>query len=141
MIFIFQYIELLKEIYEKVEDVELAVAGLLETKVNGTLAGPTFLCILLEQFHRTRVGDRFFYENGKGFTPSKYNYITISILSGCFVLQNLLPYDESYLATGLQQPITASDCTIYVCRRPVAKFVIWGGNLILHIILASPSRK
>lgn len=36
----------------------------MESHVNGALAGPTFLCILTEQFFRTRVGDRFFFENG-----------------------------------------------------------------------------
>lgn len=29
------------------------------------MAGPTFLCILTEQFYRTRVGDRYFFERGE----------------------------------------------------------------------------
>jgi peroxidase len=48
------------------EDVDLTVGGSLEQHVNGALAGPTFLCILTEQFYRTRVGDRFFFERGDG---------------------------------------------------------------------------
>lgn len=54
----------LRQVYASHEDVDLTVGGSVETHVAGTLAGPTFLCILTEQFYRTRVGDRFFYENG-----------------------------------------------------------------------------
>lgn len=58
--------------YEDVDDVDVYVGGSLEAHVAGTLAGPTFLCILTEQFYRSRVGDRYFYENGdkhSGFKP------------------------------------------------------------------------
>lgn len=56
--------ENLKTLYTSPEDVDLTVGGSLESHVAGALAGPTFLCILTEQFYRTRVGDRFFYERG-----------------------------------------------------------------------------
>lgn len=61
----------MESIYESPDDVDLTVGGSLEKLVPGTLAGPTFLCILTEQFYRTRVGDRFWFENGNpdtGFT-------------------------------------------------------------------------
>lgn len=61
----------LATLYETPDDVDLTVGGALEAHVPGTLAGPTFLCILTEQFYRTRVGDRYFFENGDndtGFT-------------------------------------------------------------------------
>ena len=61
----------MKSLYVSPEDVDLTVGGSLEAHVAGALAGPTFLCILTEQFYRTRVGDRFFYERGDkeiGFT-------------------------------------------------------------------------
>ncbi|SPP83193.1 peroxidase [Drosophila guanche] len=67
-------IEKLKSLYHSHEDVDLTVGGSLEAHVSGALAGPTFLCILTEQFYRTRVGDRFFFENGDkitGFTPDQ----------------------------------------------------------------------
>lgn len=55
--------ERLATLYEHPDDVDLTVGGSLEAIVPGTLAGPTFLCILTEQFYRTRVGDRFWFEN------------------------------------------------------------------------------
>jgi len=42
----------------------LTVGGSLERHVNGTLAGPTFLCILTRQFQQTRIGDRYWFETG-----------------------------------------------------------------------------
>lgn len=66
-----QNVQKLATLFENPDDVDLTVGGSLEAHVPGTLAGPTFLCILTEQFYRTRAGDRFFYENGSpdtGFT-------------------------------------------------------------------------
>lgn len=59
-----QSIENLRSLYVSHEDVDLTVGGSLEAHVAGALAGPTFLCILTEQFYRTRVGDRYFFERG-----------------------------------------------------------------------------
>ncbi|KAH8330422.1 hypothetical protein KR067_002262 [Drosophila pandora] len=67
-------LEKLKSLYDSHDDVDLTVGASLEAHVAGALAGPTFLCILTEQFYRTRVGDRFFFENGDkltGFTPDQ----------------------------------------------------------------------
>jgi len=52
----------LQAIYDKVEDVDLFVGGLLETAEEGIL-GPTFLCLVGDQFQRLKTGDRFWYEN------------------------------------------------------------------------------
>nr|UCR61002.1 peroxidase [Aphelinus asychis] len=57
-------IQKLSQLYETPDDVDLTVGGSLERHVPGTLAGPTFLNILSEQFWRTRVGDRFWFETG-----------------------------------------------------------------------------
>lgn len=66
----------LQKLYVSVDDVDVTVGGSLEAHVEGTLAGPTFLCILTEQFYRTRVGDRFFFERGdKEISFSRSNVI------------------------------------------------------------------
>ncbi|XP_052871136.1 peroxidase-like [Anopheles cruzii] len=70
--------KLLRSVYASVDDVELTVAGLFEKHVPGTQVGETFRCILKEQFHRTRVGDRFFFETSDpvvGFNRKQFKQL------------------------------------------------------------------
>ncbi|WP_107669977.1 peroxidase family protein [Cyanothece sp. BG0011] len=50
-------------VYNSLDEVDLWIAGLAEKKVNGGLLGETFSHILIDQFTRSRDGDRFFYLN------------------------------------------------------------------------------
>lgn len=85
LLLIQQNMEVLRTLYESPLDVELVVAGSLEHNVPGAQAGPTFLCIITEQFYRTRVGDRYFFENGAdpdvAFTPSKFNLVRLKFIN------------------------------------------------------------
>ncbi|GLV44154.1 Peroxidase [Carabus blaptoides fortunei] len=77
-------VEKLARLYESPDDVDLTVGGSLEKVIPGTLAGPTFLCILTEQFYRTRAGDRYWFENGYSgapFTIEQLNEIRKSSIS------------------------------------------------------------
>nr|CAJ2313429.1 Peroxidase [Metisa plana] len=79
-------VEILKSLYEDVDDLDLAVAGTLEPHVSGTNAGATYICIIGENFKRARKGDRFYYEScaeGK-FTTDQLKEIRKSSVSRLF---------------------------------------------------------
>lgn len=62
-------IDQLRSVYAHPADVDLFVGGLLEKPAFGAIVGPTFQCIIIQQFMELRYGDRFFYDNG-GMTHS-----------------------------------------------------------------------
>ncbi|CAK9817115.1 Chorion peroxidase [Anthophora quadrimaculata] len=67
-----------KLVYSSVEDIDLFSAGLAELSVKGGLVGPTFACIIGQQFNHLRKGDRFWYENSQqegSFTPGQLQQI------------------------------------------------------------------
>ena len=55
-------IERLQATYSSPGDVDLWVGGMLERHAPSAKVGPTFLCVIADQFRRLRDGDRFFYE-------------------------------------------------------------------------------
>ncbi len=74
----FQSIQRLSRLYNNVDEVDLFVAGVAERSVPGALLGPTFICLVGDQFSRLRRGDRFFYEEAK--QPSSFSS---GIYKGC----------------------------------------------------------
>lgn len=54
------------------DEVDPFVGGISEKPVAGAILGPTFLCLVGDQFSRLRRGDRFFYEEKTArFTEGK----------------------------------------------------------------------
>ncbi|XP_055956012.1 peroxidase-like protein 3, partial [Patella vulgata] len=71
-------------VYRHVDDVDLFTGGINEVPVSGGLAGPTFGCIISEQFKAIKYGDRYWYENpdlSVGFTPNQLQQIKNVTLS------------------------------------------------------------
>ncbi|XP_037084821.1 peroxidase-like [Pollicipes pollicipes] len=62
-------IDQLRSLYDDPQDVDLFIGGLAERRAAGAQVGPTFQCLIGQQFFDVRFGDRFFYDNG-GFPHS-----------------------------------------------------------------------
>lgn len=55
-------------------DIDLYIGGLAEKPLYDARVGPTFSCILADQFIRLKLGDRFWFQNYEaGFTDGKLN--------------------------------------------------------------------
>ena len=61
----------LRKTYQNVDDIDLFVGGLAERALSGAVVGPTFGCLLGQQFQILKKGDRFWYENN--IPPSAYS--------------------------------------------------------------------
>lgn len=73
-----------RSVYSSVEDIDLFTGGIAEKSVKGGLVGPTFACIIGQQFNNLRRGDRFWYENSReenGFTAGQLQQIRRVTLS------------------------------------------------------------
>lgn len=74
----FQMVRKLRTIYSHPNDVDLIVGGMAERPADDSMVGPTFRCLIYEQFTRSRRTDRYFYDSATQpdpFTPGKRNFI------------------------------------------------------------------
>jgi len=72
------------KVYRSWNDIELLTGALFEKHEDDAMVGPTMRCIIREQFIRTRIADRYFYDLPKVFDECKYNCMVCpSILKLC----------------------------------------------------------
>ncbi|XP_057375639.1 peroxidase-like [Daphnia carinata] len=57
-------VERFELLYDTVDDIDLFIGGISESKVEGASVGPTFQCMVADQFLRLKRGDRYFYDLG-----------------------------------------------------------------------------
>ncbi|KAF0303786.1 Chorion peroxidase [Amphibalanus amphitrite] len=75
----------LMRVYQDVADVDLFIGGLAEAAADDALVGPTFRCVIAQQFFGLRYGDRFFYDNGgmvHSFTPRQLQELRKASFAG-----------------------------------------------------------
>ncbi len=93
-------------VYNSLDEVDLWIAGLAEKKVNGGLLGETFSHILIDQFTRTRDGDRFFYLNDLAhlniLDPTLETVTLSSIIRRNSSIDNI--QDNAFLAASVPEP-------------------------------------
>ncbi|CAJ0588530.1 unnamed protein product [Cylicocyclus nassatus] len=65
----------LRQLYGHPANIDLWVGGIAEKRLPDALFGPTFACIIGDQFRRLRDGDRFWYENDGVFTKLQLQQI------------------------------------------------------------------
>ena len=53
-----EQINKLASVYKHVDDIDLYIAGLMETPVSGSLLGPTFSCIIADQVSHQKFQDK-----------------------------------------------------------------------------------
>ncbi|XP_068429738.1 eosinophil peroxidase-like [Clinocottus analis] len=63
----------LLDLYRTPDNIDAWMGGLSEPFVRGGRTGPLFACLITTQFQRTRMGDRFWWENTGVFTEDQRN--------------------------------------------------------------------
>ena len=87
-----EIIGLLRSVYNHQDDIDLVVGGLAERPLSGAVVGPTFGCLLGQQFQILKKGDRFWYENNippSAFTKGRLRQGDCQDSGGYIILTSL----------------------------------------------------
>uniref|UniRef100_A0A915PIU6 Ig-like domain-containing protein n=1 Tax=Setaria digitata TaxID=48799 RepID=A0A915PIU6_9BILA len=106
-----EIIHKLKGLYGHPGNIDLFAGGIVEERINGSLVGPTFSCIIAEQFRRIRDGDRFWYEKVDVFNEVQREEIKKASLARiiCDNADNITKVqDDVFLFVGKQPQLYRS---------------------------------
>ncbi|KAG8182836.1 hypothetical protein JTE90_000443 [Oedothorax gibbosus] len=105
---------LLERLYESVHDIDVYSAGLAEYHVKGGFVGPTFAAVLVDQFKRSKFGDRYWFEHeGQAGSFSTDQLLEIKnatlarILCETTKIQNI--QKEVFLPPSATNPVVSCD--------------------------------
>lgn len=92
-------LKIISSIYKSVEEIDLYTGALSEYPIENGLLGPTFTCLIADQFFRLKFGDRFWYETDKkpqAFSEEQLTEIRKTSLAGILCensdnLENVTP--------------------------------------------------
>ena len=85
-------VDAFEKLYKNPNDIDLFPAGISEILVRGKSVGPTFACLIRDQFARARDGDRFFYKKRGVFTSTQLRAIQKVTMASvlCANLKNIV---------------------------------------------------
>lgn len=124
------YIDLLKNVYDSVDDIDLYIGGALEsfTSVNTVLVGRTFGCIIGEQYRHTMGGDAYYYTHKT--SPYPFTDAQLETISG-FVMNNLVCSTSGLTSIQAAWPYVDSEantkvpCSLFETMNLTAWKDIW----------------
>lgn len=120
--FALQSILILQSTYASANDVDLIVGLLLEVKIGLTM-GPVTRCIVAEQLHRSKNGNRFFYSlpnGGNPFSEKQLNSIHKITFADVLCLTTALASvpDQAFVQLSFMNPLVK-------CTNKTVDFSLW----------------
>lgn len=107
----------LKDVYRKVNLIDVLIGVTAEDKVGGTSFGRTTSNVVIDQFKRTRDGDRFFYQSTflRGLLSHKERQNLETVTMGHILRRNLEDYtdapDNPFVAPDNYREQLQSNCS------------------------------
>jgi len=113
---------LLQTLYRSPKEIDLFVAGLVEDSIPGSILGPTFNCIVAEQFKHFKYGDRYFFSHRDqpgGLTNAQFAEIRRRSFGDviCDVTEILSTQEQVFYLTG-QSRSGSNNVVSCAGRRP-----------------------
>jgi len=101
-----------EQVYKHPDDIDVFAGGISEKHIGNSIVGPTFNCILKQQFQKLRDGDRFYYENPGVFTVSQLNALKKTKMSSvlCENLKGLVSIQPNAFFTPKKRSNTRKVC-------------------------------